>query len=90
MSLVSNTLTAFEGAPLPDAVRKAAIQVLVSGARKQAAAAGADADAAFARQMAERPIAEHTQAAMRGDSAWTVGEGELFAAFVSRLNACHF
>jgi cyclopropane-fatty-acyl-phospholipid synthase len=63
MSLVSATLQAFEGAPLPDGVRKAAIQFLVSGARKNAAAAGADADAAFARQMAERPIAEHTDAA---------------------------
>jgi cyclopropane-fatty-acyl-phospholipid synthase len=63
MSLVSNALLAFEGAPLPDSVRKAAIQLLVSGARKNAAAAGADADAAFARQMATRPIAEHTDAA---------------------------
>jgi hypothetical protein len=32
----------------------------------------------------------HTQAAMRGPSAWSVGERELFAAFVSRLNHCHF
>jgi cyclopropane-fatty-acyl-phospholipid synthase len=63
MSLVSNALLAFEGAPLPDPVRKAAIQLLVSGARKNAAAAGADADAAFATQMATRPIAEHTDAA---------------------------
>lgn len=63
MSLVSAALLAFEGAPLPDPVRKAAIQVLVSGARRHAAAAGPDADEAFARQMAERPIAEHTEAA---------------------------
>jgi cyclopropane-fatty-acyl-phospholipid synthase len=63
MSLVSTTLQAFEGAPLPDPVRKAAIQVLVSGARRQAAGAGPDADAAFARAMSERPIAEHTDAA---------------------------
>src|SRR4051794_33958082 len=63
MSLVANTLTAFGGAPLPDPVRKAAIRFLVSGARRQAAAAGAAADAAFAREMAERPIAEHTDAA---------------------------
>jgi cyclopropane-fatty-acyl-phospholipid synthase len=63
MSLVSTTLQAFEGAPLPDPVRKAAIQLLVSGARRQAAAAGPDADAAFARQMSERPIAEHTDEA---------------------------
>jgi hypothetical protein len=32
----------------------------------------------------------HTQAVMRGPSAWTVGERELFAAFVSRLNRCRF
>jgi hypothetical protein len=32
----------------------------------------------------------HTQAAMRGPSAWSVGERELFAAFVSRLNQCSF
>jgi hypothetical protein len=32
----------------------------------------------------------HTQAVMRGPSAWTVGERELFAAFVSRVNQCHF
>ncbi len=63
MSLVSTTLQAFEGAPLPDAMRKAAIQLLVSGARKQAASAAPDADADFARQMAVRPIAEHTDAA---------------------------
>jgi cyclopropane-fatty-acyl-phospholipid synthase len=63
MTLVSTALQAFEGAPLPDPVRKAAIQVLVAGARRQAAQAGAEADAAFARQMAERPIAEHADAA---------------------------
>ncbi len=63
MSLISTALVAFEGAPLPDPVRKAAIQVLVSGARRQAAGAGPETDAAFARQMAERPIAEHTDAA---------------------------
>jgi hypothetical protein len=32
----------------------------------------------------------HTQASMRGPSAWTVGERELFAAFVSHLNQCVF
>ena len=32
----------------------------------------------------------HTQAAMRGPSEWPVGEREIFAAFVSRLNHCHF
>lgn len=33
---------------------------------------------------------EHTQAVLRGPSAWSVGERELFAAFVSRLNQCLF
>jgi hypothetical protein len=36
------------------------------------------------------PHQAHTQAAMRGPSAWSVGERELFAAFVSRLNQCPF
>ena len=63
MSFVAATLQAFEGAPLPDPMRKAAIRLLVSGARRQAAGAGPEADAAFARQMAQRPIAEHTDAA---------------------------
>jgi hypothetical protein len=36
------------------------------------------------------PHGIHTQAVMRGPSRWTVGERELFAAFVSRLNECQF
>ncbi len=36
------------------------------------------------------PHSAHTQAVMRGPSEWSVGERELFAAFVSRLNHCHF
>ncbi len=63
MRLVSATLQAFEGAPLPDTVRKAAIQLLVSGASKQAATAGPDAEMAFASEMAGRPIAEHPDTA---------------------------
>lgn len=31
-----------------------------------------------------------TQQVMRGPSDWSVGERELFAAFVSRLNQCVF
>ncbi len=33
---------------------------------------------------------EHTHVALRGRSAWSVGERELFAAFVSNLNKCRF
>ncbi len=36
------------------------------------------------------PHKAHTQAVMRGPSEWSIGERELFAAFVSRLNQCHF
>ena len=37
-----------------------------------------------------RPHSTHTQAVMRGPSEWSIGERELFAAFVSRLNQCLF
>ena len=37
-----------------------------------------------------RPWATLTQQVMRGPSQWTVGEREIFAAFVSRLNQCVF
>jgi hypothetical protein len=36
------------------------------------------------------PHSAHTHAVMRGPSQWSIGERELFAAFVSRLNHCHF
>ena len=35
-------------------------------------------------------FSEMVQASLRGDSEWTVGERELFASFLSRLEACHF
>ena len=37
-----------------------------------------------------RPHSAHTQVVMRGPSEWSIGERELFAAFVSRLNKCEF
>jgi hypothetical protein len=37
-----------------------------------------------------RHFSELTQQVMRGPSLWSVGERELFAAFVSRLNQCVF
>ena len=33
-----------------------------------------------------RPMCQWTQAVMRGPSEWSVGEREIFAAFVSHLN----
>jgi hypothetical protein len=37
-----------------------------------------------------RPHSAHTHAVMRGPSEWSIGERELFAAFVSHLNRCRF
>jgi len=37
-----------------------------------------------------RPMSAWTQAVMRGPSAWSVADRELFAAFTSRLNQCVF
>jgi hypothetical protein len=44
----------------------------------------------YRKEFFGRPWSELTQRVMRGPSPWTVGERELFAAFVSRLNACTF
>ena len=37
-----------------------------------------------------RPFSDALNLAMRGPSEWSVGERELFAAFVSSLNQCPF
>ena len=63
MSVMAPILQAFEGAPVPDAMRRAAIELLVAGARRELQSAGPEADARFAAAMAERPIAEHVAAA---------------------------
>jgi hypothetical protein len=44
----------------------------------------------YHRHLFGEPHSIHTQAVMRGPSEWSIGERELFAAFVSRLNQCHF
>ncbi len=59
MSLVASAIHAFEGARLPDLVRRAAVEFLVSNARRNLQAAPASAAARFAREMEQRPIAEH-------------------------------
>jgi len=37
-----------------------------------------------------RPMSAVTHEAMRGPSAWSVGDRELMAAFVSKWNECEF
>ena len=37
-----------------------------------------------------RPFSDTLESAMHGRSDWSVGERELFAAFVSSLNQCPF
>jgi hypothetical protein len=37
-----------------------------------------------------RPFSDALEGVMRGPSAWTPGERELFAAFTSLLNQCPF
>ena len=44
----------------------------------------------YRKEFFGRPWTELTQQVMRGPSAWSVGERETFAAFVSRLNQCVF
>jgi hypothetical protein len=44
----------------------------------------------YRKEFFGRPFSELTHQVMRGDSSWTVGEREMFAAFVSRLNQCVF
>ncbi len=63
MSFVSTIIGTAERVPLPDVVIRAAIHRLCSGTATRLAASSADADAAFAREMAERAIAEHADAA---------------------------
>lgn len=44
----------------------------------------------YRKQYFGHPFSVLTQQVMRGPSAWSVGEREIFAAFVSRKNQCVF
>lgn len=44
----------------------------------------------YRRELFGRYLAACFQEGMRGASEWSVGEVELFAAFVSRLNECKY
>jgi len=44
----------------------------------------------YRKEFFGQPFSALTQQVMRGPSPWSVGEREIFAAFVSRLNQCAF
>ena len=44
----------------------------------------------YRKEFFGHPVSELTEQVMRGPSEWTVGEREMFAAFVSRRNHCVF
>jgi hypothetical protein len=44
----------------------------------------------YRREFFGKPYSDLTHRVMRGESEWSVGERELFAAFTSRLNQCPF
>ena len=63
MTFLASTVTAFEAKPLPDALRKQAVSWLVGAARKRLSRTSAGFEQSFADAMANRPIAEHADAA---------------------------
>src|SRR5476649_1519010 len=60
MSVVSRIIGTAERVPLPDLVVRAAVQRLCSRTATRLASGNAETDASFAREMAARAIAEHT------------------------------
>lgn len=63
MSLANVAIRQLQDAPFPDVVVRAAIDSLVTEARRRLDRDGPHDEAAFARAMGERPIAEHADAA---------------------------
>jgi cyclopropane-fatty-acyl-phospholipid synthase len=78
MSFVSTIIDTAERVPLPDLVIRAAIHRMCSRTAARLAGGSKERDAAFAREIAERAIAEHTEPA-------NVQQYEVPAAFFARL-----
>ena len=73
-----------EGHKLPDKAMLGVIRLMMGHAP------GVVRTLRYRKEYFGRPFSELTQQVMRGPSAWSVGEREIFAAFVSRLNQCVF
>jgi cyclopropane-fatty-acyl-phospholipid synthase len=63
MSLTAAAARAFEGAPLPDALARAGIRLLVDRTSRRLASQPLEFEHRFAQEMAARPIAEHSHLA---------------------------
>jgi len=72
------------GHPFSDKIKLAAMRLLAGHAP------GVVRTLLYRKDFFGARFSELTQEVMRGPSAWSVGEREVFAAFVSRLNQCVF
>jgi hypothetical protein len=72
------------GHPFGDRVRLAAMRLMAGHAP------GVVRTLLYRKGFFGKKFSELTQQVMRGPSQWSVGEREIFAAFVSRLNQCVF
>jgi len=69
---------------LPDKLKLAAMRLMAGHAP------GVVRTLLYRKDFFGERFSELTQQVMRGPSAWSVGEREMFAAFVSRRNQCLF
>ena len=72
------------GHALPDKLKLAAMRLFAGHAP------GVVRTLLYRKDFFGQRFSELTQQVMRGPSAWSVGEREMFAAFVSRRNQCVF
>ena len=72
------------GHPLPDKLKLAVMRLMAGHAP------GVVRTLLYRKGFFGGRFSQLTQQVMRGPSAWSVGEREIFAAFVSRLNQCVF
>lgn len=61
MNALATTIRAFENTPVPDGLALLGIDYLCGAANRRLSAESAEAEADFARAMAERPVAENTE-----------------------------
>ena len=72
------------GHKLPDKLKLAAMRLMAGHAP------GVVRTLLYRKDFFGERFSELTQQVMRGPSQWSVGEREIFAAFVSRRNQCVF